>query len=391
MYRITFVLLALAIAVIITPVGFAQECGDANGDGTLNILDATSLIEYLAYPEATNGPEIFPSAADCDGNAGITMADVVTIFDFLFRGEDNLDCSASGTYSLAMSETDTVFIPFVNNVPAGVWTVELPIMASLADNSDGLNIPLLTGSDYTDDQFDLTNIYPYHEGQWIGAGMYPMDTDSCFLKAFEMVSGSMDGDRITYFGLNFTRYSNNVGSINPAEYIRSPLWRITVEKDGDLFIPVIVYYNVVLADPILSVDPTSLAFTARSGETSSQGYSISFTSTERPVTFDLDISASWLTLEGNPTGPFTTPVSFLVNADATGLFPGNHAATITPIGIDPGENVLVNGVVDIDFNVTTPPNLPWGDINCDGAVSISDIALIIDCVFINPRPIPDCR
>jgi hypothetical protein len=319
------------------------------------------------------------------------MADVVTIFDFLFQGEDNLDCSASGTYSLALSEIDTVFIPFVNNVPAGVSSVELPIMASLADNSDGLNIPLLTGSDYTDDQFDLTNIYPYHDGRWIGAGMYPIDTDSCFLKAFEMVSGSMDGDRITYFGLNFTRYSNNVGSINPAEYLRSPLWRITVEKDGDLFIPVIVYYNVVLADPTLSVDPASLAYTATSGAVSAKTFEISFTSTERPVTFDLSISESWLTLEGNPTGPFTTPVSFWVTADATALLPGNYAATITPTGIDPTENVLVNGVVDIDFTVTTPPDLLWGDINCDGEVSISDIALIIDCVFIDPKPVPDCR
>jgi hypothetical protein len=173
--------------------------------------------------------------------------------------------------------------------------------------------------------------------------------------------------------------------------VRSPLWRITVEKDGDLFIPVIVYYEFELPDPILSVNPTTLSFTAASTRASDDTFEINFTSTERIVTFDLDISAPWMAIEGDPVGPYTTPVTFIVTADAASLVEGNYAATITPVNLAPEGTILDDAIVAVDFAVGPEPTLPWGDLNCTGDVTIGDIALMIDCVFLDPRPIPDCR
>jgi len=381
----------ISCLLLLASPGVAQECGDVNGDATINIGDVVRLIDAITHPEYMDDPSFYRTEADCDGRAGITMSDVVTVCDYLFRGDDHRDCSAAGTYSLTPALDDTVFIPYMNNIPIDVTEIDLPIMASLLESTDGVYISLLTDASTTDDLFNLTEIDIGNPGAYIAADQYYPDGDSCSLEIIELTEGGLTGERIVYFNLEFTRYSDAVGSIAPTEYIRSPLWRITVEKDGDLFIPVIVFYEVVLPDPTLTVDPTSLSFTAVSGETDDASYEISFTSTERPVTFDLYISEPWLGLDGNPVGPYTTPVSFWVTADATLLLPDSYSGTITPISLVPAEAILVDGVVTVDFTVNPEPDLPWGDINCDGYVSISDIALMIDCVFIFPRPIPPCQ
>ena len=383
--------MVLAGVLLLAAPVVAQECGDVNGDEMISVSDGVMIIDYITYPDKYSGGDFHSDEADCDGRAGITMSDVVALFDYMFQMDDHRDCSAAGTYSLAPAVDDTVFIPYIKDVPIDVTTVELPIMASLTESTNGVYIPLFTGASVTDDLFELTGISSDQVGGFITAPQYYSDADSCSLEILELVEGALTGEQVTYFGLNFTRYADEVGSIAPTEYVRSPLWRITVEKDGDLFIPVIVFYEVVLPDPTLTVDPTSVSYTAVSSELSIASYEISFTSTERPVTFDLDISEPWIVLDGSPAGPYKTPVSFWISADATTLFAGTYTGTITPINLDPDETTLVDGVVNVDFTVTAPPDLPWGDLNCDGNVSIGDVALLVDCLFINTRPVPPCQ
>ncbi|MCD6249572.1 MAG: hypothetical protein J7J98_04485 [candidate division Zixibacteria bacterium] len=386
-------ILMSSLVLLAVPVA-AQECGDANGDGSVNIGDIVMIIDGIMFPDVLLDPDFYITEADCDGRAGITIADAVAIVDYAYRNDDHRDCSAGLTYSMTLSESDTIFIPYINDIPSNVYVVDLPIMMSLSESVEGVYIPLHTDATVTNNQFALTAVDFGPQDGYISAAAWEYPTaqgDSCMIQIYELTEDRLAGLRNTYSTMEFTRNGTAIGSIAPTEYLRSSLMRITVERNGDLFVPVIVFYNVELPDPVLSVDPTSLAFTAESGETPIDTYEINFTSTGQPVTFDLDVSQSWVVLDGDPVGPFTTPASFSVSVDGTTLFPGPHTATITPINLDPAEAVLTDGVVSVDFTVTAPANLPWGDINCDGNVSIGDVSLLIDCLFINARPVPDCR
>lgn len=59
------------------------ERGDVNMDGTVNIADVTSLIDYLL---TGNTAGIDAGAADCNLDSIINIADVTSIVDYLLRG-----------------------------------------------------------------------------------------------------------------------------------------------------------------------------------------------------------------------------------------------------------------------------------------------------------------
>ena len=54
--------------------------GDVDGNGTLSIADATTLIDYLA---GTEGIDLMLEAADVDGNETVNIGDVAAIIDML--------------------------------------------------------------------------------------------------------------------------------------------------------------------------------------------------------------------------------------------------------------------------------------------------------------------
>ena len=57
--------------------------GDVDGDGSVTIADATTLIDYLL---SGNGNGIDVDAADCDQNSTITISDVTALIDYLLVG-----------------------------------------------------------------------------------------------------------------------------------------------------------------------------------------------------------------------------------------------------------------------------------------------------------------
>ena len=58
--------------------------GDVNCDGTVNIADATELIDYILNG---NADDIDLSNADSDLSGEINIADVTAIIDYLLNGE----------------------------------------------------------------------------------------------------------------------------------------------------------------------------------------------------------------------------------------------------------------------------------------------------------------
>ena len=57
--------------------------GDVNGDGSVNISDVTTLIDYLLSGNA-NGVNL--TAADCNQDGSINISDVTTLIDYLLSG-----------------------------------------------------------------------------------------------------------------------------------------------------------------------------------------------------------------------------------------------------------------------------------------------------------------
>ncbi|MEW6014631.1 MAG: thrombospondin type 3 repeat-containing protein [Candidatus Zixiibacteriota bacterium] len=64
-------------------------CGDANGSGGINILDATFIIAYLFKGGATPDPLI---SADANNNGSINILDATFLINFLFKGGAEPSC-----------------------------------------------------------------------------------------------------------------------------------------------------------------------------------------------------------------------------------------------------------------------------------------------------------
>ena len=57
--------------------------GDVNGDGSVNISDVTTLIDYLLSGNASG---ISLSGADCNQDGSINISDVTALIDYLLSG-----------------------------------------------------------------------------------------------------------------------------------------------------------------------------------------------------------------------------------------------------------------------------------------------------------------
>ena len=60
--------------------------GDANADGTLDIADSITVLDYLFPPPSGQVPLVCPDAADANDDGTLNIADVVRIQDYLFSG-----------------------------------------------------------------------------------------------------------------------------------------------------------------------------------------------------------------------------------------------------------------------------------------------------------------
>ena len=57
--------------------------GDVNADGSLNLTDGVSILNYLFRGQGTLD---CPDAADSDDNGQVNLTDVISLLNFLFRG-----------------------------------------------------------------------------------------------------------------------------------------------------------------------------------------------------------------------------------------------------------------------------------------------------------------
>ncbi len=66
-----------------------DSCGDANGNGTVNALDVTFLINFLYKKGAAPNPLV---KGDINGNGVINALDVTYLINFLYKGGPDPIC-----------------------------------------------------------------------------------------------------------------------------------------------------------------------------------------------------------------------------------------------------------------------------------------------------------
>jgi hypothetical protein len=69
-------------AIEISPWEYPPDCGDCNGDGTVNIADAVCMVNYLFIPGSP--PPVNMVKSDVNHDGAVNIADVIYLINWLF-------------------------------------------------------------------------------------------------------------------------------------------------------------------------------------------------------------------------------------------------------------------------------------------------------------------
>jgi len=86
--RRTLMALLGVILLITTATSFADDCGDVNNTGTVNIQDITYLINFLYK----GGPAPYCGMGDVNNTGKVNIQDITYLINFLYKDGADLDC-----------------------------------------------------------------------------------------------------------------------------------------------------------------------------------------------------------------------------------------------------------------------------------------------------------
>ncbi len=372
-------------------------CGDINGSGHVDIADMVYLMSYVAWPDGSTPAPVNMADANVDGRAGITYSDVVMLVHSIFGPFDIAfppnTCGLGLTYTWGAS-ADSVFFPQMISVPEGVDTVVMPVITVLDSNTRGVYIPFVISSGVTDKfKFDrvISNV-----GSGIFGGPWtaqPASDTVCLQWVVADWPGWPPGlvaGRKSVTSLRYIRTAPGTGSIVPPMVNRSSLWKPSVVKNEDLFLPVTSYYNFAFPPETLKVVSAPLAFDAVAGYASADSFIVSFSSSGLPISFELTPDNPWITIVDTGAVGFRTPCNVVVKATAASSGVGDYATQIHFTNLSPSAPSTV-AQLDATMHVRAPNLYPFGDLDCDGIVDISDLTKIIDHLYLSLAPLVPCQ
>jgi hypothetical protein len=383
-------LVAIAVGAVLlaTNVGAqSRMCGDMNQSGTLNISDLTAIMGYtLGYSSPLD-----PDNGECDGRIGLTVGDQCVMAQYLFcAGPVPAGCPASAAYTFAPSLADTVFLPRAYGIPARYNAVDLPVKASLKGEAQGVYLVIAGEGAGSNGTFAFSEaVTELAMNDWL-SGQNKIVSDLVLFNACRVVD-TLPLVNSTILTLKYTRESDGLGDIVPVLVNSSTPLRVSVLRNGDLYVPVIEYYDFVILEPdTLFVSDSSLSFDAYECTAATTTLPVEFTSSANPITFSAQASDPWIWIEPPTTG-LTTPATLNVTANTASLSPGVYHGTITLIT---DQNVVpAIETISVSLTVYALPSqgaIP-GDFDCDGMVTMSDLTVLIDHLFINLTPLSSCK
>lgn len=363
-------------AVLALP-GFAVAgpCGDADGNLSVNVDDQIFLHQYLTVI----GAPVPIGNADVDDKLGISFGDDYRLLMHFLDSLD-LDCTSSGTYSLTLSTVDTLFLPRMLNIPDRVTHVVMNVRVSVGADAQGMCFPLLESDSAGAEHFDLQEVrslnpnnifygFPSLVGaQGIGGLSTVPDTMVLAFAGHAPMTGSSE-----YFQLIYRRTSPGVCDLQPLAVNRDSLNGPVILRGDDLFFPQIVYTDSSIPEPAMTVVPDSLVFQTIAGERSSATGGLQMWTQNGPATFVLEPTEPWIRV-GERWG--TMQGFSRIWTDAAGLMPGTYTGTIQISTLEPTV-IISQSVIPVTMTVVEPPAFPTGDINCNGAVDLTDLAIVL--------------
>lgn len=383
------------LLVVVVVLGFAlparaQQCGDVNGSGQIDIADISYLFAHFYFNGAPWTPRM-----DMDDRTGVAHGDIVRIVDNLFISYPNgvYDCTPSQTYSFAPSPNDTLFIPRLTSVPNGINEVTLTIRGSLQPGASGICVflQMLPGSS---GGFQYIESGDYFQNEGFAAGNYwNLDRTKpsygfAKYRTEDVLAGQQD---LHWFKFGRVTPGSTGADLILVENQIDQYRRICVSRDGDLVVPTIVFYEHQFPPDTLKMSVSSLTFDGAAGKMARDTFDVSFTSSGTAITFDLSAADTWVKMLGLPVGTLTTPVTIQVTADGTMLPEGNYFSSIqvqnatSQLGV-----VMPQADLPIGFVVGPPISYPPGDVNCNGVLDLTDLSMIISYLLGYVSSLPVC-
>jgi hypothetical protein len=386
---VKFLVILGLTAVLSVSSASGQVCGNVNGDpgGSVDISDMVYLLNWLYDGPAPPNP----SMADMDGRSGLTIADVTYFQQYLFGNPSGPapDCSGGGTYSYAVAESDSIFLPRLLGIPESIESLVIPIVTVLQANTVGYYIPAIKAAE-SNGIFRFDSVSTQSGGSateiYMGRKIWG---DTLILVASGTYSSDVISGVRSYYGAHFTRVAPGLGDISFEATDRGDgdSRRFAVVKDdGDLYIPVVSHLDD--APEFLQAPTEELAFSAVRLFPSNDSYDLDITATMGTIDWEAETDADWLTLS-SWTG--TTPATLTVSVGEIDLPAGNYVGTINLHNVSGGYEYDQGIEIPVRLSLISPH--PSMDANCDGLLNISDLTYLVNYLYgipLGPAPCDPC-
>ena len=255
MIKTKWILIVFGLAIMLSPLTMAQGyiCGDATGDGVINISDIVYYFNYLVK----NGPApTFPGSADVDSISGITFHDATFISYNIYAGGPDAYClpfpDSTPSVTNDILEIRNTLVP----PGAGIVKIDLHITSSTGEPIYGISFPF----EYScaTSELTLTDITFPENGLLMNGGVntyniYPNDNKGIIAYSrFSTFNDPPDDGLIAslWFTINASAEEQTI-SITPSTLPPSNIVifsKLTNEPKLEVFYPTIVDVPVYLID-----------------------------------------------------------------------------------------------------------------------------------------------
>lgn len=369
--------IVMALCLALSATAGAQVCGDANGNGSVNLVDVVMALDYVGGVAVP----INLGNADCDGIPGVTISDVAAITDKVFALLP-VDCTPSGSYSFMPAVNDTIFVPKLLNIPDYVVNANLLVFGSFSDEPEAVYLPILEQGTGSNDAFELISVVASTPN--IGGGVIS-GTEARVLFNVGLPPNKLNTNQNLIL-LKYQRMSPGTGNISPEVFDRPDPWFKAIARDNDLLIPTIQYYEVSSPNGGLELSAHSFNFHALSNAASIDTFTVEIAQGPYGVAFEIYESIPWLTAS-QYSGVTPATITFLADANGLGVFDSyvglvnvNYSGIGSPVD-------SIN--VELTVHPSGDPSFPAGDVNCDQNFNIVDLNHLVNYFFRGGlRPFP---